>query len=256
MILIIEKRLIPHLHTSNVIFKNYKLEKLKEFCMKHALRNAFALWDLEYERNRTDFYVDWENGIKGYMLVYHGGSVPSVIVQGSEDSFLPLISTVSFKKAILHFPYSFCHLWNGHGEIYKIDVMSAEPQYYGEDDNVRVIRNPKSLLPFFSDPEYLVNQAITFGLFNGKEVLSVASALVHLPEVWVLGAVVTRENMRNRGYATRVLRHFMSIAYGKTKNVVLWVRSDNEPAIHIYKKFGFEKIDEECWVNIGISIIP
>jgi len=48
----------------------------------------------------------------------------------------------------------------------------------------------------------------------------------------------------------------MSIASRKTKKVVLWVRSDNEIAINLYKKYGFKKIGEDAWINVGVNVVP
>lgn len=48
----------------------------------------------------------------------------------------------------------------------------------------------------------------------------------------------------NQGIATSLLEYLIRFGReeAKAKIISLGVRSDNEPAIHLYKKFGFEKI--------------
>ncbi len=43
------------------------------------------------------------------------------------------------------------------------------------------------------------------------------------------------EPYQNKGYGTTVVKLLVDQGYDK-----LWVRSDNEPAIHVYKKCGFQ----------------
>ena len=239
-----------------MILKNQKLDELEKYCFEDSINNAFALWDLRYERSKTEFYVDWDGQIRGYMLVFNGSDVPSIIVNGSEGTVKMMLETLSVERAVIHLPYEYMHLWSKSGTMYKIEVMTAEPEFYSFDRNVVRIRDGEKLKSIFKNPEYLVDKAITFGILKENLAVSVASALVHIPEVWVLGAVATKKEFRNQGFATRIVRHFMSCAKGKTDRVVLWVRSDNYPAIHLYEKFGFKKFREDGWINVGVNIIP
>ncbi len=60
-----------------------------------------------------------------------------------------------------------------------------------------------------------------------------------------IGGVITLERYRGHGYAKRLV-HTLSNKLLKDgcKKVVLHVNSQNEPAISIYSKIGFKKIDE------------
>ena len=238
-----------------VIF-NEKLEELEIYSLKDVANNAFTLWDLRKERKNTDFYVAWDGEIKGYMLIYRGGMIASVIVRGAEDAVEELLSYFHEEKAIVHMPYSLLHLWRGKNEVYKVDVMEAKPKFYFLDEEVIEIKDASLLSKLFQNPEYLVKKAITYGIIRDGYAVSTASALAYLPEIWVLGAVITKREYRGLGYATRVVGHFMSIASRKTKKVVLWVRSDNEIAINLYKKYGFKKIGEDAWINVGVNVVP
>ena len=60
------------------------------------------------------------------------------------------------------------------------------------------------------------------------------------PNEKMLERFVIFEPYQNKGYGQRVL-HDLIDSYGIKK---LWVRSDNEKAIHIYEKAGFRKNKE------------
>ncbi len=239
-----------------MILRNKKLLELERFCGKDPVRHAFCLWDLKKEMENTEFYIDWRGEIKGYMLIYTGGDFPSVIIQGSRKSAEIFAEMMPIHRGVIHFPSEYWDIFKIGDTRYRIDIMVAEPRFYFIDKDVKVITSKEKLKKLFINPEYLVEKAITYGIEVDGYAVSVASALVHLPEVWVLGAVTTHKNYRNRGFATRVVGHFMSMAYGHTERVVLWVRSDNETAIKIYRKYGFKKIGEEGWINVDVDIVP
>lgn len=52
--------------------------------------------------------------------------------------------------------------------------------------------------------------------------------------------IVTNVHYRNQGIASKLLEEIIHKI--KNKPLTLEVRSSNEPAIHLYEKFGFEKI--------------
>ena len=240
----------------NMILKNEKLEELEKYCLKNPEIHPFTIWDIRNERDVTDFYVNLEEGkIKGYMLIFRGSEIPSVILDGDKSSVKKLLEIIKDKKFIIHMPSEYASLWEG-GYRYNVYVMSAKPKFYSLHDEVKIIKNSSLLKDLFVNPEYLVEKAITFGYFYNDRVVSVASALAHTPEVWVLGAVLTKKEYRDRGFATRVIEHFMSIASRETERVVLWVRDDNHIAINLYKKFSFKIIRRDSWISVGLNIIP
>ena len=62
----------------------------------------------------------------------------------------------------------------------------------------------------------------------------------------------------NKGIGSRLLREIIKFAKNNSFKVIdLQVRSDNLPAIHLYKKFGFEKIGAHPYFfKIGNEEIP
>ncbi len=239
-----------------MILKNEKLDVLENYCLREPEKHAFTLWDLRRERNSTDFYIYWENGIRGYMLIYYGASIPSVILYGDEKSLSTLLNIMELKRAIVHMPYEYRYLWKKEGDMYKILVMAREPERFEGSSEIMRIKEASKLSLLFQDPAYLVNRAKTWGIVRNGYAISSISALAYTPEVWVLGALITKKEYRRKGYAKKLVAYFLNEAYGKTKKVVLWVRSDNYAAIELYKKYDFRVIGEDVWINIGVNVLP
>jgi len=45
-------------------------------------------------------------------------------------------------------------------------------------------------------------------------------------------------------------------ALKQAESAALFVRSDNYPAIRVYEKIGYKKIDEKLWVDVGTRLKP
>ncbi len=71
----------------------------------------------------------------------------------------------------------------------------------------------------------------------------VSAAGVHLvtPQITQLGNIITDEAHRNQGFATACTNALVTDLASKGRIISLFVRANNEPAIHIYKKLGFHK---------------
>lgn len=71
-----------------------------------------------------------------------------------------------------------------------------------------------------------------------------------------VGRVYTRPEYRNSGFATQVTYALTKEALEKASFAVLFVRSDNYPAIRVYTKIGYRKIDERIWFDMGTGVKP
>ncbi len=66
-------------------------------------------------------------------------------------------------------------------------------------------------------------------------------------EGWYLCEVEVREELRNQGIATNcLLQVFSELSKTQDTKIYLQVGSYNEPAVHLYKKLGFEVTEELC----------
>jgi predicted GNAT family acetyltransferase len=63
--------------------------------------------------------------------------------------------------------------------------------------------------------------------------------LIELEKVAVIEEVLTKEEFRNRGFATSVVSMLTEDLIKRGKVTSLYVREDNSHAIHVYMKIGF-----------------
>lgn len=75
-----------------------------------------------------------------------------------------------------------------------------------------------------------------------SEVIGFAGIKFALDQVDIMN-IVTRKDYRNKGVGTLLLRELISICKEfKANSIFLEVSEDNEPAIKLYKKLGFEDV--------------
>jgi GNAT superfamily N-acetyltransferase len=89
-----------------------------------------------------------------------------------------------------------------------------------------------------------------FGGFENGKLVSVANAIVALPEVWVVSGVMTHSHYRKKGYATAVTSAVIEEALRHAGMVTLYVNQDNLEAIRLYSKLGYRKIAESMCAGV------
>jgi len=88
------------------------------------------------------------------------------------------------------------------------------------------------------------------------EIVSYASSFLQMPQAWMIGGVYTHPKHRNRGYGTLAVSAITKEALKNAEAAVLFVRSDNKPAIRVYRKIGYRKIREKIWIDVGTGTKP
>lgn len=89
------------------------------------------------------------------------------------------------------------------------------------------------------------------GVFEDTQLVSVASAMVRLPEVWLIGGVVTQPEFRGRGYAASTTSWLARAALGVGALPSLYVRDANPVARSVYQRLGFRPVSHRSWVEVG-----
>jgi GNAT superfamily N-acetyltransferase len=88
-------------------------------------------------------------------------------------------------------------------------------------------------------------------VFEGSRLLSVAAAMVRLPEVWLIGGVVTDPVARGRGHARNTTAWLVREALGAGALPSLYVLDDNRSARSVYDRLGFRSIDHRTRFELG-----
>lgn len=78
------------------------------------------------------------------------------------------------------------------------------------------------------------------GVFEDGELLAMAGERMHLPGYIEMSAICTHPQARGRRLAEYLMRRVMHAAFARGERPFLHVLPDNEPAIALYRRLGFE----------------
>jgi predicted GNAT family acetyltransferase len=217
----------------------------------------FAL-DWKYNRDATKVLLALEgNQIDGMMLIYREsvvqlrGSMKAVkaLLERLDSERIELQALERHKQCILEkYKPTICHdmmlmtLRKGEEKpqvihpTAKLDVSDAEhiatimrdadPEFWGNQTGQQVVEQIKQGVAWL-------------GVKINGELVSIGST--RLTE-WagLIGVVATRKAYRNRGYATSIVSELVEQILEKLPIALIFVLTDNPPAIRVYKKVGFK----------------
>jgi len=105
-------------------------------------------------------------------------------------------------------------------------MRDADPEYWEEQTGQGIVES--------------MNQgAIWLGIKINGDLVSLGSAR---STEWagLIGVVATQEEHRNKGYATLIVSELVRQILGKLSTALIYVLTDNQPAIRAYSKVGFK----------------
>jgi ribosomal protein S18 acetylase RimI-like enzyme len=195
--------------------------------------------------------------VVGVCAIYHAFSKPSVVLGAAVQE----VKKALVKKALGEISNEFISLCPPNEvDLYKDyssvlrhhceQQMIANPPKQIECSDIKVEKireNELELLSAFYEPRAEAWVPIQFraGPYycvkrDGK-IVSVAGVHLVTPQIAQLGNIITDEAYRNQGFATACTNALVADLASKGRIISLFVRVDNEPAIHVYKKLGFHK---------------
>jgi RimJ/RimL family protein N-acetyltransferase len=262
----------------------FKIERVNENnkqyvidCLElDVLRHVFALYDLQYEPEKTVVYAAFKDlELKGYVLIYTALEFPSVVLECDSSLAGELIEYIPVDSFIMHAPPNLLPIIKRkfpEAKHYLEDwmlVRKGEASFFRSKlvRRLRTRNDAPKLATLLSSREDRPREAIekyvkwiskmpVYGVFLDGELISYAGSFLQLPQVWMIGGVYTHPNYRSRGYATLATSAVTEEALKNAETAALFVRSDNYPAIRVYQKIGYKKIGEKLWVDVGTGRKP
>jgi len=252
---------------------------LERYLREDALFNLYLLYDLLFFRStKATFYVALQGGeIDGTLLVFAGHPYPIVWVEGSVDAVRELVQVPKLERALFNVGTDLVEVLENAFTFtarYLMDYMVAKRDHARpvirhevrklRSDDAYAYATLRSSLQGGQRPsreeiragdDFIANNSV-YGVFMGGQIVATAASHVKLPEGWAIGGVFTNPKYRGMGMATSTSSAVLQEAFAHTESVVLFVRSDNLPAKHVYDKLGFKKLGERVWLDHGTGITP
>jgi ribosomal protein S18 acetylase RimI-like enzyme len=242
----------------------------------NLLRNLFIIYNLICEPDNSVTYVAHDDGkFKGLLSVYK--AIPPMVRLDSEEYMVhQLLELLPWKKMILFcppdlldaikskFPGANCYpeyqMYVAKGEENLITPNLAEKL---KPENASLLAELYSSSPAelqFSRSEQrcreLIERCNVYGIFKEDRLVSAAVSVRKLPEAGELIGVFTHPKYRGRGFGKIVVSAATEDALQYAEGVNLYVGAYNKPAIKIYEKLGYRKVNEWFWVDIGTGLKP
>jgi GNAT superfamily N-acetyltransferase len=240
--------------------------------MQDDISNFFALLNLKFSRKKTKFWVALEDAkVMGYLLEHDGrvinlrGDVKCV------DELLKMTDLVkpelNVEPAHISTVERFYEPMNPIGfSRNKVNVVSAmevnkkcfKPiiTYYPKKLGTSEFNAlEKSYVKFYEEMilgsitrkqiRGILNRntrhGITYGIYDGGELVSFASGCHALKDVAYVMPVYTLPQFRRRSYATSACSALVHELLNNNERVILFVSESNVAAIRVYEKIGFAR---------------
>lgn len=244
-----------------------------DYLEKDIIRNALDIWGLAHESERYQLLVCRHGkDIKAHLSTYNTPEAIYMNLGGEELAAEALVSFVP-TKAVVTTTNELSDLVNRQlkfDAIYPNDFMVVNR---GEE----TLRSPEkaSQLSREFENEYTtfgasfnvpqvpiewiresLDKNFIFGAFENGKLASVASLVAWLPQTAVIMGVETKPEFRRKGLASIAVSATVQEGLRRSQSCSLFVRSDNEQAIDLYRLLGFKKRGDEIWIDIGTGLIP
>jgi len=239
-------------------------ESMENLFWNHVNRDPldfiWFIYDWKLYRDKTKIWLALDDARKvvGLLLV-HGGTI--VQFRGSREAVSALLGYAPVVEDVeVQAPLDCEDLVTGkYGSKYKVHMvlMSMErgeeqiqittaPDRLGVEDAEEIAALMRQADPVWwggVTTERAANslkEAYWVGIRRDGKVVSVGSARLTELGICNIGVIATREEYRNRGYATSVVSALVQEILKNARTATIHVLADNAPAVLAYTKAGFK----------------
>ena len=238
-------------------------EELRQFLTRDRLANAYLLGNLdpayfqfcEWYGSRTE-----DGDLQNLMLVYLGLSLPVVFMSGNGqglETFLRESRKVVPQRFHFHVleeqmeALRSVYTTEQATAMYRMGLRREEFAGVERDERVERMghRDTAAIMELyehypdnFFEP-YQLETGLYFGIRDAGRLVSLAGVhvLSERHDIAVLGNLVTHSEVRGEGLATAVTGRLIEELFNRVSLLALNVGRDNEPAVRLYKNFGFQE---------------
>lgn len=254
----------------------YELRKLiDQFTLKESISNNYLLpseLDSLFIDGRIHYCVSESNC---YLFVEKPGDFLRLYYIVNDihqiecfDTSMPIMTEILFRGNMgepedeMHFLQEMGFQLNLRRDQYSVSVSKIEgirPEHIQTVDmakmaldlfNASFDRFSGDYIPDEEIPMLLKDRRLLCVLNEDNELMGALELRIHAKNAWI-SHIVVRPKFRRLGVADKLIRMFAQIAQEKdVSRLMLWVQSQNLPAISLYEKFHF------CYINKStISLI-
>lgn len=217
----------------------------------------FFAYDWKYNRSDTKILLALkEKRIDGMMLIYNEKIVQ---LRGSRESAEALLERLDLERVEmqvlkhhkhyvlekyeptwshelmlmmlrkgeerLHISHPIVTLDTSNADQIAAIMRRVDPEFWGEITSEQIVEG--------------MGNTIWAGIKVNGELVSIGRARL-TEKVGHIPTVATSEAHRNRGYATSIVSYLVRLILEKTPTAIIYVLSDNPPAIKVYRNVGFK----------------
>lgn len=248
---------------------------VENYLAENSPSNIYILGDLEARDERISFRVALsDEEIVGVMATFEFPDYPIIWIIGDSESAEAFSTGINLDRFVIITEVQLLPVMQNSLEnikFYHEDVMrispgnhisrkshsarKVDPSEYmlwarslnnGNLPSDRILRKAKSDLKDFD----------CFGYFLDGSIVSRGVFYIKSSYGWAIGAVYTLPEHRGNGYAGDTVSAMVEYAEQETDSVILFVRSDNEPALRSYRKIGFEKVGDRLFIDRNTGQVP
>lgn len=237
-------------------------DELREFLTRDRLANAYLLGNLDpayFQFCRWYGSRDPGGELQNLMLVYLGLSLPVVFTSGNGEGleeFLRASREVVPRRFHFHVleeqmpALQSVYPTDGASAMVRMGLQRRDYEPVSQDDRVERLghRDTAAIMELYEHyPDnffeaYQLETGLYFGIREGGRLVSMGGVHVLSEEhdVAVIGNMVTHSEYRGEGLATMVTARLVEESFDRVSLLALNVGRDNEPAVRLYERFGFE----------------